>query len=47
MGSIVGGLLGARLASAPQARKWVFRLLVIVIVAELVHLTMHYVFETH
>lgn len=46
-GSIVGGLLGARLASSPSARKWVFRLLVAVILAELVHLTIHYVLRTH
>jgi len=46
-GSVVGGLLGARLAASSHARVWVFRLLVIVIVAELVHLTIHYVFETH
>jgi hypothetical protein len=30
----------------PAARKWVFRLLVIVIRAELVHLATHYVFTT-
>jgi uncharacterized membrane protein YfcA len=46
-GSIVGGILGARLAASPHARTWVFRLLVVVILAELVHLTIHYVFETH
>lgn len=46
-GSIVGGLLGARLAASSQARVWVFRLLVVVIVGELVHLTAHYVLQTH
>jgi hypothetical protein len=46
-GSIAGGVLGARLATSPQARKWVFWLLVVVISAELVHLTVHYVFKTH
>jgi hypothetical protein len=30
-----------------QARKWVFLLLVVVITAELVQLTIHYVFKTH
>jgi hypothetical protein len=40
-------ILGARLATSLQARKWVFRLLVIVLSAELVHLTVHYVFKTH
>jgi len=47
VGSIVGGLLGARLATSPQARKWVFLLLVVVISLELVHLVMHYVFKTN
>ncbi len=47
VGSIIGGFLGARLATSPQARTWVFRLLVVVILAELVHLTAHYVLETH
>jgi uncharacterized membrane protein YfcA len=47
IGSIVGAVLGARLATSPQARRWVFILLVIVIGAELVHLTWHYVFQTH
>jgi uncharacterized membrane protein YfcA len=46
-GSVVGGILGARLATSVQARKWVFVLLVVVICAELVHLTIHYVFKTH
>jgi uncharacterized membrane protein YfcA len=46
-GSIAGGVLGARLAMSSQARKWVFLLLVVVITAELVQLTIHYVFKTH
>jgi len=46
VGSIAGGVLGARLATSPAARKWVLRPLVIVICAELVHLTTHYVFTT-
>jgi uncharacterized membrane protein YfcA len=46
-GSIVGAWLGARLATSPQAKKYVFNLLVIVISAELVHLAWHYLFETH
>ena len=46
LGSIVGGLLGARLASSPIAKVWVFRILVMVIVAELFHLVLHYVFDT-
>ena len=47
VGSVVGGILGAKLATSPHARKWVFVLLVLVISAELVHLTVHYVFQTH
>jgi uncharacterized membrane protein YfcA len=46
-GSIAGGVLGAQWAMSPQARKWVFWLLVLVICAELVHLIIHYVFKTH
>jgi uncharacterized protein len=46
-GSIAGGVLGARLAMSLQARRWVFILLVVVITAELVQLTIHYVFKTH
>lgn len=45
-GSIAGGLLGARLAAHEAAKKWVFRLLVVVILGELVHLGMHYIFKT-
>lgn len=47
IGSIAGGILGARLAMSAHARRWVFILLVVVIGAELVHLTIHYVFQTH
>jgi uncharacterized membrane protein YfcA len=47
VGSIAGGLLGARLAASATSRIWVFRLLVAVICAELVHLTIHYVLQTH
>lgn len=46
-GSMAGGLSGARLAIAPAGRVWVVRLLVTVILLELVHLTVHYVFHTH
>jgi hypothetical protein len=46
VGSIAGGIFGARLATSPQARKWVFLLLAVVISAELVHLAIHYVFKT-
>jgi len=47
LGAIAGGLLGARLAIGPQARKYVFPLLAVVLVAEVVHLGWHYFFETH
>jgi uncharacterized protein len=46
VGSIAGGIFGARLATSPQARKWVFLLLAVVISAELVDLAIHYVFKT-
>ena len=46
-GSVVGGWLGARLATSPAAKKYVFYLLVFVISAELVHLAWHYLFQTH
>lgn len=45
-GAVVGGLLGAKLAAHEPAKKWIFRLLVAVILAELVHLAMHYFLKT-
>lgn len=47
LGSIAGGMLGARLTMAPRAKRYVFWLLVVVISGELAHLMLHYVFETH
>jgi uncharacterized membrane protein YfcA len=41
-GSALGGYLGARLSAHVQARIWVFRALVAVIVLELVQLGVHY-----
>lgn len=46
-GSVAGAYLGARLATSPTAKKYVFHLLVLVISAELVHLGVHYFFHTH
>jgi uncharacterized membrane protein YfcA len=46
VGSILGGWLGARWAASPGGRVWVFRILVVVIAGELVHLVLHYVFRT-
>lgn len=46
-GSILGGYLGARFATSPVGRKGVFYLLVTILVAELVHLTLHYSFGTY
>ena len=46
VGSIAGGLIGARWAASVGGRVWVFRILVLVIGAELVHLFLHYVFRT-
>lgn len=45
-GSIAGGLLGARLAFSPDARRWIFRLLTVVILGEVAHLGMHYFART-
>jgi uncharacterized membrane protein YfcA len=45
-GSIAGGMLGVRLAVAENARRWVFRLLVVVILGEVAHLCVHYFAQT-
>jgi hypothetical protein len=37
-GSLIGGLLGARVAISEHARRWIVGLLVVVIVGELIHL---------
>lgn len=47
VGSVVGGYLGARFATSPSGRKGVFYLLVVILLAELVHLTLHYGFGTY
>ena len=41
-GSVAGGHIGARLSSHAKARVWTFRVLVVVIALELVHLLWHY-----
>jgi hypothetical protein len=46
MDGIAGGVLGTQLASSVVAKQWVIRLLVIVIVGALIHLSIHYVFQT-
>ena len=46
VGSVAGGLIGARWAASTGGRTWVFRILVAVIAGELVHLVLHYVFRT-
>jgi len=46
VGSMVGANLGVRVATSANAKKHVFRLLVVVISAELVQLVWHYVFKT-
>lgn len=43
IGSVAGGVLGARLTMAPGAAKWIFRLLVAVILLELAHLAIRYI----
>jgi uncharacterized membrane protein YfcA len=45
VGSVAGGVLGARLAGSVSGKKWIYRLLVVVILAELVHLGVHYAAE--
>lgn len=42
-GSVLGALLGARLALGPHAAKWVFRLLVAAVLVEVVHLAAGFV----
>jgi uncharacterized membrane protein YfcA len=42
-GSVLGALLGARLALGPHAAKWVFRLLIAAVSVEVVHLAAGYV----
>lgn len=42
LGSIAGGMLGARVATAPKAKQYIFVLLVIVVTAELLQLVIHY-----
>jgi uncharacterized protein len=46
VGSMIGANLGVRVATSDNAKKHVFRLLVVVISAELVQLVWHYVFKT-
>lgn len=42
LGAIAGGLMGARLAASPSAKRYIFILLVLVMLGELVHLAVHY-----
>jgi uncharacterized protein len=42
IGSVAGGLLGARLMLSDQARRWIVGLLIVVIVGEAVHLAIGY-----
>ncbi len=46
VGSMIGAHLGVRVATSANAKKHVFRLLVVVISAEFVQLVWHYVFKT-
>lgn len=45
-GAALGSLLGARLVTSDRARAWIVRLMVLVIAAELVHLAIHYWYDT-
>ena len=47
VGSVIGANLGARLATSPVAKKYVFYLLALVISGELLNLAWHYLFHTH
>ncbi|HXP07363.1 MAG TPA: sulfite exporter TauE/SafE family protein [Acidobacteriaceae bacterium] len=42
-GSMCGGYLGARLTMHAQAKVWIFRILVVVLVLEIIHLGIQYV----
>jgi len=44
-GSVAGGMLGAKVATAARAKRYVFALLVVVIAAELAQLALHYIFK--
>ena len=46
LGSIGGGVMGARLSLSAGAKRYVFVLLVVAISAELVQLIWHYIFRT-
>jgi uncharacterized protein len=45
VGSIAGGVMGARLSLSANAKRYVFVLLVLAISAKLVRLAWHYVFR--
>lgn len=45
-GSIAGSILGAKLACSEAARKWIYRILAFVLLAETVHLALHFLFDT-
>jgi hypothetical protein len=42
LGSVVGGYLGVLASNMPDAKSWAFRMLVIVVTLELLHLGWHY-----
>lgn len=46
VGSIAGGLLGAKLSASPNAKRYIFWLLVVVIGGEIIHLAVQYILET-
>ena len=47
LGSVAGGVAGARLSLSASAKRYVFVLLVVAISAELVQLAWHYIFKTY
>lgn len=46
IGSIAGGVAGARFTMSPNTRRYIFCLLASTIFAEVIHLSVHYVFKT-
>lgn len=45
VGSVAGGMLGGKVAGSIAGKKWIFRLLALVLVGEVVHLSAHFIFR--
>jgi uncharacterized membrane protein YfcA len=46
VGGVAGGYFGAMLSTHATAKIWIFRILVVVIAGEIIHLAVHYFFQT-